>query len=249
MLLYLGDTHLLDAARYLAGLIHAWGWEFDYVRSDETPSPELLAVPRKLFVLSDYPAARFPGELQRELLAQVERGAGLVMIGGWESFHGLGGDWDGTPIGDALPVEIASSDDRVNADRPVLVAQAMEHPAVTGLPWSLRPPVIGGYNRFRAKPQAMTLLEARTFDARRQGPEFVFTETERSPLLVVGDYGKGRAAALATDVAPHWVGPLVDWGSPRVTACAPGSEAVEVGCHYAAFLRQLLAWAGNAPSP
>ncbi len=30
--------------------------------------------------------------------------------------------------------------------------------------------------------------------------------------LVVGQHGRGRTAALATDVAPHWVGGLVDWG-------------------------------------
>ena len=46
---------------------------------------------------------------------------------------------------------------------------------------------------------------------------------------MVGEFGRGRTAALATDVAPHWVGPLVDWGVPRVAAQAPQANAVEVG--------------------
>ena len=73
-------------------------------------------------------------------------------------------------------------------------------------------------------------------------------------MLVTGKYGQGRTAALATDLAPHWVGPLVDWGtenhpSPscggRVAAQAGGGSDVEVGSHYAQFVYQLLAWTGR----
>jgi hypothetical protein len=65
------------------------------------------------------------------------------------------------------------------------------------------------------------------------------------PLLVVGRWGRGRVAALATDVAPHWVGGLVDWGAGRVAAQAPGAEAVEVGDLYARFVCQLMAWTAS----
>ena len=57
-ILYLGDTHLTDAAAYLAGLMHSFNWEFDYIPSDQQVSVEMLEVPRSLFVISDYPAAR-----------------------------------------------------------------------------------------------------------------------------------------------------------------------------------------------
>ena len=57
--------------------------------------------------------------------------------------------------------------------------------------------------------------------------------------------GRGRTAALATDVAPHWVGGLVDWGSRRVTAQAPRGEMIEVGQHYATFLTRLVEWTGS----
>ncbi len=244
-ILYLGDTHLRDAAAYLAGLMHGWGWSLDYVPSHEPASVEVFDVPRALVIVSDYPAARMDAAAQRKLIEQVAGGAGLIMIGGWESFHGLGGDWDGTPVGHILPVEIASEDDRMNCDQPVLVRRVAEHLAVTGLPWDSRPPVIGGFNCFTAKPTASVLLEAQRFTAQWIGHEFQFVPLDQHPLLVVGELGRGRTAALATDVAPHWVGPLVDWGVPRVAAQAPQANGVEVGGDYAKFLRQLLSWVGR----
>ncbi|GDY10604.1 hypothetical protein LBMAG52_40920 [Planctomycetia bacterium] len=244
-ILYFGDTHLRDAAAYLAGLMHSWGWSFDYVPSHESAAVEMFDVPRALFIISDYPAARMDVAVQCRLIEQVAGGAGLIMIGGWESFHGLGGDWDGTPIGNALPVVIATEDDRMNCDQPVLVRRIAEHSAVNGLPWDTHPPVIGGFNRFTGKPDSTVLLEAERFTVRLFDGEFVFDPLDRHPLLVVGEHGRGRTAALATDVAPHWVGPLVDWGVPRVVAQAPQANAVEVGGDYATFLRQLMCWGGR----
>lgn len=244
-ILYLGDTHLRDAAAYLAGLMHGWEWSFDYVPSHESAPIEMFDSPRALVIISDYPAARMNAAAQRKLIDQVAGGAGLIMIGGWESFHGLGGDWDGTPVGDVLPVTIASEDDRMNCDQPVLVRQLVEHPILAELPWDSRPPVIGGFNRMTPKPAATLLLEGQRFAAQCVGSEFSFTSLDRHPLLVIGEHGRGRTAALATDVAPHWVGPLVDWGVPRVSAQAPQANGVEVGGDYAKFLRQLLSWLGR----
>ncbi|MFM9965265.1 MAG: glutamine amidotransferase [Planctomycetaceae bacterium] len=244
-ILYLGDTHLTDAAAYLAGLMHSWGWRFDYVPSHQPAPTAMFDEPRALFIVSDYPAARMDAVAQRKLVEQVANGAGLIMIGGWESFHGLGGDWDGTPVGNALPVVLASDDDRLNCDQTVLVRRIAEHPAVADLPWVSRPPVIGGFNRITPKPAATVLLEAQRFAARCDGESFTFVPLDRHPLLVVGELGRGRTAALATDVAPHWVGPLVDWGLPRVAAQAPQANGVEVGADYAKLLRQLLSWVGQ----
>jgi hypothetical protein len=244
-ILYLGDTNLESAAAYLAGLMHRWGWPFDYVPSDRPATADLLDKPRSLFVLSDYPAGRLDRALGEELVSQVAAGAGLVMFGGWESFHGCGGDWDGMPVGHALPVLIDNRDDRVNCDHPVLLRQVAEHPAADGLPWQSRPPFIGGLNRFRAKPDSTTVLEAQHFRASERDGDFRFEPTVRDPMLVVGHHEGGRTAALATDVAPHWVGGLVDWGDSRVAAQSPGAEAVEVGDLYEKFFQQMLAWAGN----
>ncbi len=244
-ILYMGDTNLESAAAYLAGLMHRWGWSFEYVPSDQAATPDLLAKPRSLFVLSDYPADRLDPRLQEELLGQVAEDAGLVMFGGWESYHGCGGDWDGTPVAEALPVEIDSRDDRVNCDHPVLLRQTADHPIMEGLPCQSRPPFIGGLNRFHAKPDSTVLLEAQHFRAFERNGEFEFEPTFRDPALVVGSHEQGRTVALATDVAPHWVGGLVDWGESRVSAQAPGAEAVEVGDLYERFFQQMLAWAGG----
>ncbi len=239
-ILYLGDTHLHNAAAYLAGLMHLWNWQFDYIPSEQPLGETELRDARPLYIVSDYAAANISDALQRQLLDDVAGGAGLVMIGGWESFHGQGGNWDGTPVGEVLPVHISTRDDRVNSDRPVVVVPVGDHPTLAGLPWDSRPPVIGGYNRVQAKTNANVVLEARPHAVSRHGDELVFRSAGADPLLVFDSHGAGATAALMTDVAPHWVGPLVDWGDERVAACAPGAGDVEVGDLYARLLRQVL---------
>lgn len=240
--LYLGDTSLQGAAAYLAGLIHHAGWSCVYRRSDEAAEEALFDQVWSLFVLSDYPAARLSPPLQQRLVQAVQAGAGLLMIGGWESYHGCGGNWDQTAVAAALPVEIDSADDRVNCDQPALVRCVLDHPTVRGLPWDARPPGIGGFNRIRPKSEGQLVLETQRFRAVRKGEDVRFELAGCEPLLVVGRCGRGRVAALATDVAPHWVGGLIDWGAGRVAAQAPGAETIEVGDLYARFFCQLLAW-------
>jgi len=111
-----------------------------------------------------------------------------------------------------------------------------------GLPWHT-PPFIGGFNQFTPKPETKILLEAVHFRAFLDpiGLPF-FEEGERFPLLVVGKYGKGNVAALATDVAPHWVGGWVDWGEERVTQKTIGNEFIEAGADYVKFFAQLVQW-------
>src|SRR5436309_3293929 len=116
-ILYCGDTEQTGAAAYLSGVMASLGREFDYIPSHVPISPELLQVPRKLLILSDYMACRFDRACQEIAVKQIEQGCGLLMIGGWESFHGFGGDWDGTLLGSILPVEIAAKDDRVNFEQ------------------------------------------------------------------------------------------------------------------------------------
>ncbi|MBT8336784.1 MAG: hypothetical protein KJO11_09285 [Gemmatimonadetes bacterium] len=138
-----------------------------------------------------------------------------------------------------------------------------DHPILAGLPFA-RPPSIGGYNRVRAKHGAKVLLSARCFavEVRRRDEssglggddasdlDYTFTPGERDPLLVVGHFGRGRVAAFTSDVAPHWVGGLVDWGPERVRAQAPGADEIEVGSHYAEFFTRLVRWTmGEDPSP
>jgi uncharacterized membrane protein len=216
-------------------------------------SADLLNTPRTLLILSDFPAVRFDTKCQEIALQKVEQGCGLLMIGGWESFHGFGGDWDDMLLASALPVEISSHDDRVNFDQSAYLQPACEHPAISGLPWQTCPPAVGGMNRVVPKAPATVVLEAHTFrvtttppvGGTRQNAGWSFTPSEKLPSLVVGQHGQGRTAAFLSDVAPHWVGGFVDWGSERVAAQAPGAAGIEVGSDYARFWEQLLRWTGR----
>lgn len=245
--LYLGDTALSGSAAYLAGLMTAFGIGYDYLPSDADLSSEMATVRRKLFIFSDYPSSRASAAVQEIVLKQVrEQAAGLLMIGGWESFHGHGGNWDGTPIGDALPVEIARTDDRINCDQPALLLAGEAHEITAQLPWAQRPPTIGGFNRVVAKPGSATPLLVQRFTAAYEGGRFQFNPEAQDPMLVLGAHGFGLTAALMTDLAPHWVGGLVDWGDgARVTARAPGAWEIEVGNFYSQFIANLLAWTGQ----
>ncbi len=242
-ILYCGDTNLDTAAAYLGGLLHVWGVPFDYIPSDVPLQRSDLDPPRRLVILSDYPAERISLELHQCIQGMVRHGTGLLMIGGWESFHGLGGDWDSTPLGEILPVSISQADDRLNSDQPIVLRAGEEHPITRGLPWENHPPYIGGLNRFGPRSDAKTILTGDRLGLVRQPDgQWQATILETIPVLVVGEYEQGRTAALATDVAPHWVGGLVDWGEERVTGQAPGAEAIEVGNFYAQFFQQLIEW-------
>ena len=252
-ILYLGDTRLDAAASYLAGVLNHAGLSFDYVASDASALGQLNAGPRRLIILSDYLASSLETEGHDRIVQRHREGTGLLMLGGWESYHGLGGDWDDKPAAEVLPVVMSGTDDRINHDQPALLrttATSGGHPIIAGLPWDERPPTIGGYNRFSPKPGTMTLLEVVRQQIQRDGDAFTINDTVIDPMLVVSESGPARTACLATDAAPHWVGPLVDWGTDnttpsgggRVSCHGPGAEPVEVGQYYARFFTQLVSW-------
>src|SRR5690606_21539614 len=146
-ILYRGDTSLHGAAAYLAGVMSHAGLTFDYRPSDVPLTTDDVETPHDLYILSDYASKMIATPLQERIVEHVSRGAGLLMLGGWETFCGVGGDWAGTPLAGILPVEIATSDDRRNCDDLVLVhCEDAQHAAVSGLPWAERPPIIGGFN-------------------------------------------------------------------------------------------------------
>lgn len=247
-ILYCGDTDLSSAAGYLAGMMTQFGWEFEY-RPSEVPLTSRDEVSgRKLYIFSDYPAVNVSKELQIHIADQVAGGAGLLMIGGWESFHGFGGNWDGTPVGDLLGVSISARDDRCNSFSPAMLVPegAADHPTVTNLPWRSSPAFVGGWNAVELTT-AVPLLNIRQFQECRLADDgtLLGTSPRSFPGLTVNSHGAGRATAFLSDVAPHWVGGFVDWGDARFTAQAIGASAIEVGNWYACFWKQLLAWTGR----
>lgn len=63
-----------------------------------------------------------------------------------------------------------------------------EHPVVKGLPWNTFAPVFG-YNEVLPKESGDVLVRIK--------------ETGH-PLIVAGEYGKGRILTYMSDPAPHW---------------------------------------------
>ena len=117
------------------------------------------------------------------------------MIGGYLSFQGYGGSahYRFTPIEDILPVELYDCDDRVERPSGFSPEVVKEHEITKGLPKNW--PMLLGYNK--VKPLGEVQVRA----------------GERDPLLVIGEYGKGRTAAYTSDCSPHWGSPeFVKWG-------------------------------------
>ncbi|MFW6146113.1 MAG: glutamine amidotransferase [Planctomycetota bacterium] len=246
-ILYAGDTTLTTAASYLAGVVTHAELGFDYLAGDEPIASRLADRAYGLYILSDYPVNNIRPTDAEAIAEAVAAGAGLLMIGGWESFHGLGGDYHRSRLADVLPVTMLDEDDRVNSATPCVIEPAADHPIIDGLPWGA-PPTIGGYNRIAAKDDARTVLRARHLDVTVESGRYRFAVGQAAPLLIVGAHRRGRTAALATDVAPHWVGGFVDWGAPRVAAQAPGASEIEVGRHYADFFARLVRWTLGRPA-
>ena len=240
-ILYIGDTALDSAACYLAGVLTHYGIDFDYIPTGERCDADRIAG-YSAFVISDYPADDFGQGALEKIKDAVSAGAGLFMPGGWDSFVGCGGGYDKSPLKEVLPVIMNSGDDRVNSHRIELVIKQDEHPILDGLDFESDIPSIGGYNDFQAKQDAKVLLSTQTYSASVSGDEAIFSKLGSRPLLAVGYYRQGRVAALATDLAPHWVGGLVDWGKQRVYAKAAGSIDIEVGSDYAKLMSNIVKW-------
>ncbi len=64
-----------------------------------------------LYIISDYSVKNWIGADFEHLSRAVRAGAGLLMIGGWESYHGLAGEYHKSPLKELLPVTMESRDD------------------------------------------------------------------------------------------------------------------------------------------
>lgn len=137
------------------------------------------------------------------LKAWVEKGGGLLMIGGYLSFQGIDGKarWRRTPVEDTLPVTCLPYDDRVEMpEGTVAEIVAASHPVMAGLTGEAWPPLLG-VNEVKLRADANVELIARL--PQDQGG---------FPLLVLGGHGKGRTAAWTSDIGPHWLSPaFCEW--------------------------------------
>jgi uncharacterized membrane protein len=132
----------------------------------------------------------FPDRLE-SIKQYVRDGGGLMMLGGWLSFSGARemGGWRRSTLAEALPVECLVGEDLVESSAG-FTAEVVEpdHPLASGLPWESFPPIFG-YNELIAKADANVIVRVR--------------ETGH-PLVVAGNFGKGRVCVYASDPAPHW---------------------------------------------
>lgn len=121
----------------------------------------------------------------------VLQGGGLLMVGGYMTFSGIGGQgkWYHTAVQDVLPVQLYPYDDRMEHCEGVFpVTKNPKHPVVKDIEneW----PNVLGYNKSVLKPEAELVVEICG-----------------DPFIAFADYGKGRSGIFATDCAPHWAPP------------------------------------------
>lgn len=239
-ILFCGDDDIDMAAIYLAAIIHAEGYDMDYIPSALTFSQNINISAYDLIILSDYPREQIKDEQLEEIADFTKEGGSLLMIGGWESFTGLNIEYKNSPLEDILPVKLKEKDDRRNYDQGIAVIPSNSyHPVCKGLDWK-RPAVIGGYNEFEPKDNATCVLFGKKIKITSED-KVIKTEVdeEEIPLLVQGTAREGKTAALAFDLAPHWVGGFVDWGTGRKHVDFE-SGFIEVGDMYYRFVANLL---------
>jgi uncharacterized membrane protein len=127
----------------------------------------------------------------------VDQGAGLLMIGGYNSFGNS--DWQNTPIEKLLPVDL-SVQGQLEEDRKMV-------PTADGLRkygYLLR---MSEEKDPRAAWERLPELEGLTvLRPSRKGIESVLAESNRGePILVTQNYGKGRVLAFAGDTTYRWI--------------------------------------------
>jgi len=205
-------TEYEEGAGVFLGVLHDSGFKVTYIRAHEVSSrfPKnkdaidqfdvvvLSDIGSNSFLLCDETFLRSERTTNRlsVLAERVERGGGLVMVGGYMSFSGIDGRarYGMSPLAAVLPVKTLDYDDRVEVPEGITpTVEAANHPALGGTPkeW----PILLGYNRVVAKPGST-----------------VIAKCGGDPLLVAGSVGKGRSVAFTSDLAPHWAPPeFLSW--------------------------------------
>jgi uncharacterized membrane protein len=205
-------TEYVEGVGWLRDALQSGGWSVDYqpshIAARDFPATATALSGYDCVILSDIGAntllvhpetftrfRTFPNRLIA-LREYVENGGGLIMIGGYLTFQGIDGKarYHGTPVEEALPVTISSSDDRQETPEGVTpVVVAPDHPIASGLAGQW--PNLLGYNRFAAKSEAT-----------------VVAVVGGDPLVVAGACRNGRGVAFASDCGPHWAPPaFIEW--------------------------------------
>ncbi|MBV8755982.1 MAG: hypothetical protein JO257_01825 [Deltaproteobacteria bacterium] len=171
------------------------------------------------------------GDYLENIRSYVEGGGGLAMLGGSQSF--TSGGYYGTPVAAALPVDLYGPFDSgpiLDTQRfsPQLTDAGMMHP-VTSLryaaddnaaAWKALPQLEGVNLIAGAKPDATVLAVHPRLKTKAGKP---------MPVIVAGEYGKGRSLAVTTDTVWRW---------GFVAAARPGDD----GRQYTKFWENAMRW-------
>jgi hypothetical protein len=160
----------------------------------------------EVYILGDVDSSVFKGDELKMLAHAVDRGAGLIMLGGFHTF-GAGGYFN-TPLSKVMPI-VMDRLDRQNPDESIrgdlqLPGPLPMRPTMLGLMhfalrlapdraknealWSQLPPLDGAYKFRELAPGALILADSGA----------------NVPILVAHQYGDGRAMAFAGDSTWHW---------------------------------------------
>ncbi|GBD35130.1 hypothetical protein HRbin36_00235 [bacterium HR36] len=196
-----------------------------------------------VFILGDIPAAQFSPEILRHVADAVDkRGAGLLMIGGHNSF--AAGGWHNTPLARILPVDMSESgsleggpnqflevpfipEPRALAEHHFILRQGPD-PKTSLQRWRQLPPLSGGSKVGRPVVRAQVLATSEP-----DGKGHVL-------LAILDGIGTGRSAALAVDTTWRWTMPPFDpkaFFKPQ-----PPGELTEGQVAFIRFWRQLVLW-------
>ena len=139
----------------------------------------------------------FPDRIRLTIEA-IQKGKSVMFLGGWLSFTGeLGkGGWGRTGLREILPVKCLDIEDLVESTEGFYSEYASGWDnKFSGIDLSTIPPILG-YNKTLPLPEHNVILKVK--------------ETG-DPLLVYGEFGKGKVLAYTSDPAPHWGCNFVFW--------------------------------------
>lgn len=161
-----------------------------------------------LLVLNNVPADAFSPQQMERVQAFVRQGGGLLLLGGYWTLDK--GAMKGTVFEEILPVQIVNSGHRLAHAPDGLALQPQEnHPVVQFINWSAQPSLFF-YHLLIPRPESQVAVHA-----------------GEHPILVLGQYGRGRTAIFAgsvngfsrNGVLPFWewedwpalLGQVIEW--------------------------------------
>ncbi len=237
--LYAGDSPVGGAANYLLGILNSIRAEVTHLAPSEKMTEKILERNFDVIIFSDYSRDKVSDACQAVIARKTAEGTGFLMIGGWGSYSGPFGNWRGSFIETLLPVDCKKGDDRTNFPGGASLVPKLKHPVLKGLSFAYSPAICGMNEIYPKKKSRVVLAVRKILSTGRK----ISLEKKEYPLLVLDS--QARIAALATDLAPHWCGGLVDWGSSTKKLAVNSQIRIQVGISYIHFVSSLISWLGG----